>query len=198
MTRVERRGHRRRSPRLPGYDYTQPGAYAVTICTHDRASLFGEIQDGEMHLNACGLAVMACWQEVPAHLDHAEIDAFVVMPNHVHGIIIIGERRREERDASSSSSPPEARNMCQIPAAEAFSRPVAGSLPTIVRSFKSSVTKQVNHMRGTPGATVWQRRYHERVIRNERELNTLRKYIAENPLEWDLDHENPDKTRPTT
>jgi putative transposase len=192
MTEAERQGHRRRSPRLPAYDYRQPGAYAVTICTHSRAPLFGEVEDGEMHLNACGHAALACWQGLRTHFDHAEIDAFVVMPNHVHGIIMIGQTRCAGHDLlSGKTTRPETDASCGIGATEAFGRPVPGSLSTMVRSFKSAATRRINQMRGTPGAPVWQPGYYERVIRNERELNALREYIAENPLKWDLDRENP-------
>jgi putative transposase len=84
--------HHRRSIRLKGYDYTQPGAYFITICTHGRECLFGEIIDGEMHLNEAGQIVVQTWQDLPNHVPHVQLDAFVVMPNHVHGIIIITER----------------------------------------------------------------------------------------------------------
>ena len=79
--------HHRRSIRLKEYDYTQPGAYFITICTHDRAGLFGEIVDGEMRLNDCGRVAEQCWLDIPSHFPHAELDAFVIMPNHVHGIL---------------------------------------------------------------------------------------------------------------
>jgi putative transposase len=84
--------HHRRSIRLKGYDYTQPGAYFITICTHGRECLFGEIIDGEMHLNEAGQIVVQTWQDLPNHVPNVQLDAFVVMPNHVHGIIIITDR----------------------------------------------------------------------------------------------------------
>jgi REP element-mobilizing transposase RayT len=83
--------HRRRSIRLPEYDYAQPGAYFITVCTHQCACLFGNIVDGEMRLNEMGHMVQACWDEIPAHFAQVEMDAFVVMPNHVHGIVVICE-----------------------------------------------------------------------------------------------------------
>jgi REP element-mobilizing transposase RayT len=84
--------HHRRSIRLKGYDYTQPGAYFITICTHGRECLFGEIINGEMHLNEAGQIVVQTWQDLPNHISNVQLDAFVVMPNHVHGIIIITDR----------------------------------------------------------------------------------------------------------
>jgi putative transposase len=84
--------HHRRSIRLKGYDYTQPGAYFITICTQGRECLFGEIIDGEMHLNEAGQIVVQTWQDLPNHISNVQLDAFVVMPNHVHGIIIITDR----------------------------------------------------------------------------------------------------------
>ena len=82
--------HRRRSIRLKDYDYSQSGAYFITICTHNKEILFGEILDGEMQLNEWGNVVEDCWDEVPRHFKNVELDAFIVMPNHVHGIIIMG------------------------------------------------------------------------------------------------------------
>ena len=94
--------HHRRSIRLKGYDYSQAGAYFVTICTKDRGCLFGEIIDGEMVLNPFGEVVQACWDDLPRHYPHVELDAFVIMPNHLHGIIII---RRGEAFVPSNASP---------------------------------------------------------------------------------------------
>ena len=168
----------RRSIRLPQYDYTQSGAYTVTICTEDRALLFGQIVDGEVRLNNYGEAVHDCWRQMPDHNHLVELDAFVVMPNHIHGIIVLGQHPRDGGTA------------CRAPT-EGFGTPVTGSLPTILRSFKSAATRRINQLRGTPGGRVWQRGYYERVIRNERELSAVRRYVVENPLKWELDPENP-------
>jgi putative transposase len=172
----------RRSIRLPQYDYTQPGAYSITICTHARTPLFGEIADGTVRLNRFGEMVEQCWREIPDHAHHARLDVFVVMPNHVHGILVLGHR------VPGKGTP------CRAPT-ERFGEPVPGSLPTILRSFKSAPARQVNGLRGRPGGRVWQRGYYERAIRNERELTAVRRYVVENPLRWDLDPENPMKAR---
>jgi len=171
--------HRRRSIRLQGYDYTQPGAYFVTICTHGHEHLFGDVMDGTMRLNAYGEIVQDEWFKT-AHIRTNVMlhpDEFVVMPNHVHGIIWIvddpvGARRR------------------RAPTMERFGKPVSGSIPTIVRAFKSAVARRINRMRGTSGGPVWQRNYYEHIIRDERALHAIRRYIVENPLRWDLDRYN--------
>ena len=103
------------------------------------------------------------------------------MPNHVHGIVRIAEDGRSRSRGTA----------CRAPTMERFSYPVRGSLPTIIRSFKSSATKRINEVRSTPGAPVWQRNYYERVVRNERELDAIRQYIVDNPAKWLEDVENP-------
>jgi len=163
----------RRSIRLKGYDYSQPGAYFITICTQDRACLFGDVMGGEMRLNEYGHIVWRCLEEIPLHFPHAELDAFVVMPNHVHGIVILTVQNGV------------------FGKMEQFGKPVPGSIPTIVRSFKSATTRHINALRGTPGAPVWQRNYYEHIIRNEESLNRIREYIVTNPMRWALDRENP-------
>ncbi len=169
---------RRRSIRLKGYDYAQPGAYFVTIVTHHRAMLFGRVVDGEMQLNEYGEIVREEWFRSAEIRTEIELfpDEFVVMPNHIHGIIWIVDVGAWRRRA---------------PTREQFGRPVPGSLPTIVRAFKSAVTRRINALRGTPGAPVWQRNYYEHIIRTERALDAIRRYIAANPLRWHLDRYNP-------
>mgnify|MGYP001141816189 CR=1 FL=1 len=173
----DQQNHQRRSIRLAGYDYTQAGAYFVTIVSRNRAQLFGEILDGEMHLNDLELIVHNMWLEIPCHFLNVNVDAFVVMPNHVHGIIILNDC-----DVG-------ARHAVPLPNVERFGKPVPGSIPTIVRSFKSAVTNRINLMRNTPGASVWQRNYYERIIRDEQEHETTLDYIYSNPQNWLLDME---------
>jgi putative transposase len=167
----------RRSIRLPQYQYGQPGAYSITICTYARTSLFGEVVDGTVCLSRFGQIVERSWREIPDHDHHVELDAFVVMPNHVHGILVLGQCSPGKGTA------------CRAPT-ERFGGPVPGSLPTILRSFKSGAARRVNCLRRTPGGRVWQRGYYERVIRNERELSAVRRYVLENPLKWELDPDN--------
>jgi len=173
----DQQDYQRRSIRLAGYDYTQAGAYFVTIVSRNRVKLFGEILDGEMHLNDLGLIVHTVWLEIPYHFMNVNVDAFVVMPNHVHGIIILN-------DCAVG-----ARHAVPLPNVERFGKPVPGSISTIVRSFKSAVTNRINLMRNTPGASVWQRNYYERIIRDEQEHETTLDYIYSNPQNWLLDME---------
>ncbi|GBD10355.1 hypothetical protein HRbin22_02627 [Candidatus Thermoflexus japonica] len=192
MTRYDPTRHRRRSIRLKGYDYTQPGAYFITICTHERAHLFGTVVDGEMWLNEAGRVAEQCWRDIPAHFPHVELDAFVVMPNHIHGILwIVG-----------MVDPVGAKNISPVGAvgAKYFSPLQPSSLPrgtsktigSIVRGFKIGVTKWFRQ--NTSVHTVWQRNYFEHIIRDERALNAIRRYILENPLRWHLDRYNLDRT----
>jgi len=170
--------HHRRSVRLRDYDYSCDGAYFVTICVANRECLFGETAEGVMRLNDAGLAVAQCLQAIPVHFPQVELDEFVVMPNHLHGIIVIDRRG----------------TACRAQVEESFGRPIAGSLATIIRSFKSAVTKRINQLRDNPGAPVWQRNYYERVIRDEQELNGIRQYIAGNPAKWEEDENHPNRT----
>lgn len=173
----------RRSIRLRNYDYTQSGAYFITICTQDRIHLFGEITGGEMSLNEFGEIVRNEWLRTPKLRPNVEMDAFVVMPNHFHGIIILHRRGTLQRAPTTENTP-----------IERFGKPTSNSIPTIVRLFKSATTARINQVRQTPGIPVWQRNYYEHVVRNESELDNIRQYIVDNPLKWDCDRENPQFT----
>ncbi|MCK8603108.1 transposase [Desulfoferrobacter suflitae] len=175
--RPERRS--RRSIRLKGYDYAGAGAYFVTICAQNRECLFGKIVDGKMVLNDAGEIVADEWIKTGDIRDKIILDEWVVMPNHFHGILVIDDRRGTARRA---------------PTVEQFGKPVSGSIPTIIRAFKSAVTKRINEMRKTPGVKIWQRNYYEHVIRNDNELNRIREYITNNPAQWETDQENPNAT----
>jgi len=167
----------RRSIRLKEYDYSKSGAYFVTICTQNRECIFGEIADGQMILNDAGQIVQIVWDEIPKHIDHVELDQFAIMPNHIHGIIVLHDGCRG--------------TACCAPTYQRFGTLIAGSLPTIIRSFKSAITKRINESHKTTGQKMWQRNYYEHVIRNEDELNEIRQYIIDNPVKWDTDEENP-------
>ena len=173
----EATNHQRRSIRLQGYDYTQAGAYFVTLCAHNRERLFGEIVDGTVRLNNLGEIVAEQWLQTGVLRQEITLDTWVVMPNHFHGIVMIV-------DADLRGGRGTAR---RAPTVERFGQPVPGSLSTIVRSFKSAATKRINQARSTPGAPVWQRNYWEHVVRNETDLHELRQYICSNPLSWVLD-----------
>jgi REP element-mobilizing transposase RayT len=175
--------HHRRSIRLKGYDYSQAGAYFVTICAQNRECLFGEIVDGEMRLNGQGEIVIACWDNLPCHFPHIELDAFVVMPNHVHGIIVIAYDTGGGRGKAFANP-----SKCCVPTKRGSP---GGSLCAVVQNFKSISTRKINQQRDARGAPVWQRNYYEHIIRDERELDRIREYIAANPAKWDEDTENP-------
>ncbi|MBX6362113.1 MAG: transposase [Acidobacterium ailaaui] len=192
--------HHRRSIRLQGYDYSSPGAYFITICTQNRESLFGDVVDGEMVWNEFATIAQRCWLEIPCHFLNVSLDEYVIMPNHVHGIIIIGEQNVGARHGATHTIVGVryigARHAVPLPPPriERFGKPTHGSIPTIVRSFKSAVAKRINEHRGTPGAPVWQRNYYEHIIGNDESLRRIRRYIAENPLRWHLNRENPRRT----
>lgn len=174
--------HQRRSIRLPGYDYSQEGGYFVTVCTSNRECLFGEVTDGRMRLNGVGLLVQSVWDELPKHYPAIELDQFVIMPNHVHGIIILV-------GAGFKPALPTARaGLKPAPTGENSKK---HSLAEIVRAFKTFSARRINEQQQTPGIPVWQRNYFEHVIRNEQSLNQIRRYIMDNPLNWQLDAENP-------
>jgi REP element-mobilizing transposase RayT len=172
--------HRRRSSRLKGYDYSRAGAYLVTVCTQGRACLFGDVVGGEMRLNAAGRVVEQCWSNIPRHFSHVELDEFVVMPNHVHGIVVI-----IENVGATHASPLRWRRPTH-PAG-----PKKRSIGAVVGSFKSAVTKRINELRNTPGTSIWQRNYYEHVMRDDASLCRIREYIVQNPLQWEYDRENP-------
>ena len=174
--------HHRRSIRLKGYDYGQSGAYYVTICCHQRRCLLGEIINGLMHLNLAGASVQSAWDSLPRHFPFIELDAFVVMPNHVHSIVVINknEKNIDNRQFIESKAASEPR----LPKG---TKP--DSLGAIIQNFKSIATRQVNRLNGSSG-TIWQRDYYEEIIRNERAYQNIKRYIVENPLTWDEDEEN--------
>lgn len=176
--------HHRRSIRLRGYDYTQTGAYFVTICTYQRECLLGEVVDGSMTPSQQGRIVELCWQRISQHFPTVEVDSFTLMPNHVHGVLWFSGRGKACRRVGAQHAAP-------LPPNQKALAIEPSSLATIVRSFKSAATKHVNEIRGTPGFPLWQRNYYEHIIRNEEELTRIRNYIVNNPLQWELDRENP-------
>lgn len=171
--------HHRRSIRLQGWDYRQGGAYFVTISTHERVHLFGEVVNGAMMMSDFGRIVTEEWERTVQLRSYVRVDAFVVMPNHVHGIVWIVEDETTSVGAQRPCAP-------ATPPTNVLPR----SLGAIVRASKSAVTKRINQIRDIPGAPVWQRNYYERIIRNERELNAIREYIQNNPANWPSDTEN--------
>jgi putative transposase len=175
----------RRSLRVPGFDYSGYGPYFVTICTQDRKHLFGHLRGYEISLNAAGKIVLNCWYDLTARFPEVELDSFTVMPNHVHGIImIVGAGLALPSRGAASSAPTEKPPSC-------IKR---HSLSDVVRAFKSISAIQVNRQLGRSKKPLWQRNYYEHIIRDEESLNRIREYIHYNPLKWSLDRENPERT----
>ena len=168
----------RRSVRLPDPDYTEPGAYFVTLCTHDRRCILSEVTLDGLRPTPIGEIVCDEWRRSADLRAEVELDAFVVMPNHIHGIVVIGGTSpRDHRGPRAHGRAP-------------LRRP-ARSLGAFVAGFKAAATSHINRLAGTPGAPVWQRNYYEHIIRSDKEFARVRQYIAENPGRWAEDPENP-------
>ncbi|NMB83347.1 MAG: hypothetical protein GYA14_16175 [Ignavibacteria bacterium] len=165
----------RKSPRLKSWDYSKPHWYFVTIYTHNHINHFGEIKNEKPVLNKLGLHTEDCVKNISSHYKNVEIDYHIVMPNHIHVIIIIN---------------PDALGTChgmslQNDNVREFGKPTKGSLSMIINHFKGAVTKWAN-LNGHKNFK-WQRSFYDRIIRNEKELYQIRKYIEQNPLAWDLE-----------
>jgi len=126
-------------------------------------------------MNEAGNVAAKCWQDIPNHFLHIELDEYVIMPNHIHGVIVLSD------DENGKGT------MLRAATNEQFAKPTSNTIPTIIRGFKSIVTKKINEFRQTPRNPVWQRNYYEHIIRDEIDLNRIRKYIVENPLKWQDD-----------
>ena len=159
----------RRSIRLREYDYANPNWYYVTICTNDKRCVFSNVNYGKLVLNKFGKVAKEEWLRTKTIRPNIELDYYIIMPNHIHGIIII-----------------ESRGVMHYAPTKKFASP-SQTLGSIVRGFKSSVTKRINMMNRTSDKKLWQRNYYEHIIRNEQDLFRIRKYIQLNPLRWELD-----------
>jgi REP element-mobilizing transposase RayT len=205
--------HHRKSIRLKGFDYTHPGAYYITIDAFRLTCIFGEIVDGVMHLNEWGEIATTFWREIPNVYIDVEIDDFIVMPNHLHGIIIIHEPADKlahphtgATDVRATQWVAPANPITAVAPANPITTVAPSNLPnptnvhksitphsigSIIGQFKSAATKQINRVRQTPAAPVWQRNYWEHIIRNDADLSRIRRYIRYNPMRWWIDHRGP-------
>jgi putative transposase len=147
---------RRKSLRIPHYDYHQANGYFVTICTHNRTCLFGIIENGQMVPNQWGNIAQSCWLEIPNHLANVQLGEYVIMPNHIHGLIFM--------DNATHST-----------------------LPSIVGSYKSAVSRQINATYNPDKISIWQRSYHDQIIHDPDLLTRIRAYIRTNPAKWSED-----------
>lgn len=182
---------RRKSIRLKGYDYSQPGLYFLTLCCQDRACLFGEVQNDDMVLNPFGKIAYTEWQKTEQIRDHAKMHEFIIMPNHLHGIIEITHQKKENLSIGTFQSPSQ-------------------TIGSIIRGFKIATIKKIkdliNNSTGELGELrfapteftptekikalnfkLWQRNYYERIIRNEHQYHAITQYILNNPKHWSND-----------
>ena len=169
--------HHRRSIRLKNHKYTEENAYFLTICTKHKQCLFGDIKESKVRLNRLGVIAFHCWQKIPEHFSHIELDIFVIMPNHLHGILWITKSIDHESHLRQ------------------FGKMTIGSISSIIRSYKAIVTKKINQICQQKGTSlIWQRNFHEQIIRDGKALDNIRQYILDNPLNW---HEDPDYSTST-
>jgi putative transposase len=195
--------HQRHSIRLQGYDYSQAGAYYVTIVTYGRECLFGDIKNGEMQLSAMGCIAHENWQTIPEHFRQVELGEFIIMSNHLHGIIIVGATqwvaltRIATTPVDSIEVVPalvDPTRIALIPIFLANTKshgPKRGSIGAIIGAYKMSVTPRIKV--DCNGANIWQRNYYEHIIRNNDDHARIQFYIESNPINWAEDKENPEK-----
>ena len=203
--------HNRHSIRLRDYDYSQAGLYFITICCHERQCLFGEIIDGEMKLNDVGIAATQCWNEIPEHFPNATLHEYVIMPNHVHGIIelsqitslanqtpapgaediqplhvaITGRHTNKSHNKDHNVGAEYFQPCNNTSPRNQFQKLISGSIGSIIKGYKIGVTKWARA--NTNNYTVWQRNYHEHIVRNEQSYRTISEYIITNPQRWEHD-----------
>jgi len=182
MNQARREEYRRQSTRLQEWNYSWPGWYYVTTVIKLREQILGSVVNSAMYLSPYGHIAEETWQRIPRRYRNTELDLYVVMPNHVHGIIIINDHSvgaihesplQEEKDYQD------------------FMQRRKMTLSRIMGWFKMNTAKQINLLRGGVGFFVWQRGYYDHIIRNEADLLRIRTYIASNPLQWTIDEENP-------
>jgi putative transposase len=189
----------RRSPRLKGYDYSQEGAYFVTICTQHRVSLFGAVANTEMQINAAGQMITDCWERLPTKYPAVELDLYCVMPNHFHGIIVIMRDHGAGKMGAHVGAP--LQDASGLVGVDPHVRPIPANneqgehtdtLSAIMQWFKTMTTNA--YMRGVREQNwesfqgkLWQRSFHDHIIRSETSLNALREYTQQNPARWETD-----------
>ena len=162
------------SARLKNWNYRNKSSYFITICTDQRKYFFGTIENGEMYLSKIGLLAHKFWEEIPQHFPHVKLGAFVIMPDHMHGVLTITDDVDDHVKTLQ----------CNVfTSVMATISPKRGSISTIIRSYKSVTTK---HARKINPKFGWQTRFHDWVIRNTAELNRIQEYIIENPIKWQI------------
>jgi REP element-mobilizing transposase RayT len=188
MSQFNPRIHHRRSIRLKGYDYSQEGLYFITICCFENRHLFGRIEGGIMVLNEAGRVAERCWKEIPEHFRDVVLHAFVIMPNHVHGILEIEESvAKDENKNDWNEIGTGAKNFSPVQEnipkniSPHFNSP-SRTIGSVVRGFKIGVTKWMRQ--NTEIINVWHRNYYDIIIRNDQSFDNISKYIVNNPINW--------------
>jgi len=183
--------HHRRSIRLPGYDYASAGMYFITLCCYQRQCLFGNIQDGEMHLNPLGQIVATEWLKTPQIRPNFGLDEWVIMPNHIHGIVTIDLPNPPHPVGAHSRAPMPRAPLPDISRRHGIAHRRPKSLSSFIAGFKSATTRQINSQRNASGTPLWQRDFYEHIIRDETSLRQIQQYIQNNPTSWQNDQLHP-------
>lgn len=179
--------HDRQSIRLQGYDYSRPGFYFITICVQNREHVFGDVINGKMVLNEFGQIAWDEWFNTGFIRDNVFLDAFVVMPNHIHGIIEIFDVDNPSIGVYRDTPLLRNRNIRNNSIYKTKFESPSNNIGAIIRGYKSVVTKQINQITQTPGTKLWQRNYYDHIIRNEESLLQIREYIKHNSRNWESD-----------
>jgi hypothetical protein len=188
-TAAARAPTRKPIPRYDGFDYRTTGAYFITTVTNHRLQVFGTIDDAILKPSQRGRIVERCWRDVPNHRPNVRLDAFVVMPNHFHAIVRIEDGPASAGDASVERTG--AVGATPASPADAQRPPVPpGSLSAIIGAFKAAVSREINRVRPNAATNLWQRSFHDRIIRDEPELTAIRNCIIRNLVDWQFDEHN--------
>jgi len=173
---------RTNSIRLQDWNYAWPAMYYVTICTKDRACCLGEIKDEQVYLSEIGKVAFECWLEIMNHFDFVELDDWIIMPNHLHGVVEVIEKKDFD-DENCRDAP------WHVSTGNKFAPLPSKSLPSIINHFKGSVKRLCN--KNDLAKFAWQERYYEHIIENDEDNARIKEYIANNPINWEIDRNNP-------
>jgi REP element-mobilizing transposase RayT len=188
---------------LKSFDYSQPSRYFLTICAQDNKPVFGKVIEGKVALNALGKIAEECWMEIPVHFPNVELATHVVMPSHVHGVVVIRKdvpaQQPREDEGTVAKHLRRAQNAVPLRPlgrgarehTRSFGGLVSGSIPAIVRSFKAAAAKRIRQAMWKPGFSVWQRGYYEHVICDEGDFRNVCEYIRTNPARHTFKHNHP-------
>jgi REP element-mobilizing transposase RayT len=183
--------HHRKSICLQEYDYSEPGGYFVTLCTREKVRIFGEVVEDEVQLSPIGVIAKQCWDEIPKHFPNTQLDEYVIIPNHLYGIIILNDHGRDVQLN-------EMNNLVGVeyiqPLPKTFQYVISKSLGSIIRTYKAAVSRECRKRKYYDSS--WQRNYYDHIIRDDKDLDRIREYIIENPIKWYLDENN--SNRPAT